>query len=91
MLEDLWDKTWYDDNGRLVIWQKPNLWLAGWVALTVMSLLFSGRAADVFTWAASASLITWAGLEVAQGVNYFRRALGLFVLIYAVATLIKSF
>ena len=91
MLEDLWDRTWYDEKGRVVVWQTPNRWLIGWAALTVLSLLFTGRAADIFTWTASGLLIIWSALEVSQGVNYFRRALGLFVLLYAIATLIKSF
>jgi hypothetical protein len=89
MLE-LWDKFWRDDKGRVVIWQFPNAWLIGWAVLTCISLFFSGKTADVFSWAASASLIVWSILEVTKGVNYFRRALGLLVLIFAIASLIKS-
>jgi hypothetical protein len=90
-MEEYWDKFWRDKEGRLAIWQMPNLWLIGWAALTILSLLIGGRAADIFTWVASALLIVWALLEIKSGASYFRRALGLLVLIYAILTLIKSF
>jgi hypothetical protein len=32
------------------------------------------------------SLFTWAWLELFQGVNYFRRALGFIVLLFAIAS-----
>jgi len=89
--QDLWDKTWKDRDGHVVIWQTPNAWLIGWAVLTVVSLLVNGRSADVLSGLASASLIVWALLEVFKGDSYFRRALGVVVLIFAVASLIKSF
>jgi hypothetical protein len=89
-IEDIWDNTWRDDRGKVVIWQTPNRWLIGWAVLTFISLLVSGKLADVVSWVASAALITWAFLEITKGANYFRRALGALVLIYAIATLIKS-
>jgi hypothetical protein len=90
-IEDIWDLIWYDKRGNLVVWQRPNVWLISWAALTVLSLLFSGRVADIFTWVASGALIVWATLEISKGANYFRRILGVLVLVYAVLTLIKSF
>ena len=87
----LWDRTWKDRQGRVVIWQMPNALLIGWAALTFVSLLVgSGRLADTFSWLASASLISWSLLEIFKGSNYFRRALGLLILVYAVMALIKS-
>jgi hypothetical protein len=91
MLKNLWDKIWKDNNGKIVIWQMPNWFLIGWAILTFISLLFTGRTADIFSWAASASLIYWCWLEITQGVNYFRRALGLFILYYSIVTVLKSF
>ena len=90
MIKDIWDKIWRNKNGRVVIWQAPNMWLIGWALFVTLSLLFTSRLADIFSWIGSASLIIWAVLEILKGVNYLRRALGLLVLIYAVATLIKS-
>jgi hypothetical protein len=87
----LWDRTWRDSNGQVVIWQMPNKWLLGWAGFTVLSLLFSGRTADVFSWAGSISLIVWSLLEILKGANYFRHALGLLIFVFAVASLAKSF
>lgn len=87
---DLWDKTWKNDKGHVVLWQMPNIPLIAWAVLTFLSLLFSGRLADVLSWLSSAALITWSLLEIFKGTNYFRRALGLLVLVYAMMALIKS-
>jgi len=86
----LWDRTWKDNKGGVVVWQMPNLPLIAWAMLTVLSLLVSGRLADIFSWLSSAALITWSLLEIFKGSNYFRRALGLVVLVYAAMALIKS-
>jgi hypothetical protein len=88
--QDIWDKCWKDRRGHVVLWQTPNIPLIAWAVFTVISLFLSGRVADVFSWLGSAALISWSLLEVFRGVNYFRRALGLLVLIFAVMSLIKS-
>jgi ABC-type uncharacterized transport system permease subunit len=89
-MHDLWDKFWRDEEGRVVIWQTPNAWLIGWATATFVSLFFNGRTADVLTFIGSVSLIVWSVLEVTKGANYFRRLLGLVVLIFSIASLIKS-
>ena|SRR5665811_461688 len=86
----LWSKTWRNRQGKVVIWQTPNLPLIAWAGLTILSLLVNGRLADILSWLGSAALITWSLLEIFKGVNYFRRALGLLVLALAVTSLIKS-
>jgi hypothetical protein len=86
----LWDRTWKDKHGRYALWQRPNPWLIAWAVLTTLSLLFTARTADILSAAGSGALIIWALLEVFRGVNYFRRALGLLVLIFAAASLLKS-
>lgn len=86
----LWDRTWKDKNGRIAVWQMPNPWLIGWAVLTTLSLLFTARTADILSAAGSVSLVVWALFEIFKGINYFRRALGLLILIYAVAALLKS-
>lgn len=92
MLGELWDKIWRDDEGNVVIWQMPNIWLIGWAVLTFASLLFSkGLISNILTWAGEASLIIWCLLEIFKGVNYFRRFLGLAVLVYAIITLLRTF
>lgn len=68
----------------------PNIPLIGWAVFTVLSIVFIGRLADVFSWLGSAALIIWCFLEIFKGVNYFRRLLGLVVLVFAVLILVKS-
>jgi len=88
----LWDRIWKDKHGRhVVIWQWPNAYLWAWLILTVVSLFFNGRTADILSGAGSVVLIVWAVLELTKGVNYFRRALGAVVLVWAVLSLIHLF
>jgi hypothetical protein len=87
----LWDKTWKDRNGRYAIWQTPNVWLIGWAVLTTLSLFFTRTTGSIMAGVAAASLIVWSLLEIFRGVNYFRRLLGLIVIIYAITALIRAF
>ena len=87
---DLWDRIWKDRRGRVVIWQTPNVFLIAWAVLTVISLFFNGHTADVISVAGSVALIVWAALELFKGVNYFRRVLGLVILILSVLSLLKT-
>lgn len=92
MHQNLWDRIWKDRKGNVVVIQKPNVFLIAWVVLTIISLFIVGRGtmADVFAIAGCVSLVIWAINEFWRGVNYFRRALGLFVLIFAVMVLLKN-
>lgn len=88
----LWDKFWRDDQGNVVIWQMPNIWLIGWAVLTFISLFFRGNStpANWLSFAGDLFLAVWAVLEVARGVNYFRRLLGFVVLLFVIASIVKS-
>ncbi len=89
--QGLWDRIWKDPDGKVVIWEMPNLPLIVWAVFTGLSVILSkGTLADVCSWIGSAALIIWSLLEIFRGVNYFRRALGLLVLIFAIASLIKN-
>lgn len=90
-LHDIWDKIWKDKHGEVVIWQMPNAFLIGWAVLTVLCLFTSGKLSDYFGGAGDLSLVIWALLEIFKGVNYFRRLLGAVVLIFAIASFIKTF
>ncbi len=89
--QNLWDKTWKDDRGQVVIWQNPSPSLIGWAVLTVLSLLVNGTVADVFSWLATISLAVWSLLEIFGGANYFRRSLGIVVLAFSVASIVNLF
>ncbi len=78
----LFDRTFRDDNGNIVLAQPPNLPILVWGAASLLQRIgTSGKFHTGLVWVAFGALFTWAWLEVFQGVNYFRRALGLVVLI----------
>lgn len=83
MMENtLVDKTFRDSNGEIVLAQMPNLPLIVWIVASLLTLVFtSGKVNTVLDVVANGSLFTWAWMELFQGVNYFRRALGLAVFI----------
>lgn len=82
---NLWDKTWKDKAGYVVLWQNPNIPLWLWIFASILKIFIKHgylmRMLDVL---ALGSLFTWAYLELADGVNYFRRILGAGVLIYII-------
>jgi hypothetical protein len=82
MENTLVDKTFRDSDGKIVLAQMPNLPLIVWIVASILALIFtSGKINTVLDVVANGSLFTWAWLELFQGVNYFRRALGLAVLV----------
>lgn len=90
-ITNIWENMWYDKRGRVVIWQTPNIALIGWAVFTILSLFINGKTADIFQWLGIGSLLIWAGLEIFRGANYFRRLLGVAVLILDVLSIVKLF
>lgn len=85
MNETLFDRTFRDDEGNLAIAQKPNLPAIVWGTATLLSFLpLPSVVVAALNLLAFGAIFTWAWLELFQGVNYFRRSLGLivFVLIF---------
>lgn len=87
MDSSLFDKVFRDSQGNIVIAQPPNLPLITGISATLLKLIFTTdnlyTALDLI---AFGSLFTWAWLELFDGVNYFRRALGLIVLLILVGS-----
>ena len=87
MQNTLFDQTFRDSQGQIVLAQMPNLPIVVWLTATLLNLIptnsniHTGLDAIAF-----GSLFTWAWLELFQGVNYFRRSLGLVVLVGAIAS-----
>ncbi|HEY9811193.1 MAG TPA: hypothetical protein V6D13_17850 [Halomicronema sp.] len=82
----LFDRTFRDKSGNIVIAQPPNLPLI--VALTATLLQFvvpSGNLQAGLDLVGFGAWFTWAWLELFEGVNYFRQALGLVVLVAIIA------
>lgn len=90
-VSDFWDKIWRDQQGRgkVVIYQRPNWLLLGWLVITLISLFVSNGLSTVLGYIADAALVAWALLEIFKGVNYFRRALGAVVLLLVIMMLFK--
>jgi hypothetical protein len=87
MENNLFDSTFRDSSGNIVIAQPLNLPILVWIGATLLKLLFpTGNIYLGLDAIAFGSLFTWAWQELFQGVNYFRRALGLIVLFGAIAT-----
>ncbi len=86
----LFDKIFRDSEGKIVIGQMPNLPLIVWMVASLLKLVFTkGQIYTGLDAVAFGSLFTWAWEELFQGVNYFRRALGLGVLIGVIASRIQ--
>jgi hypothetical protein len=80
-------RFWRDADGRVVLGQRPNLPLIGWLFFTGLTrVLGAGHWRGGVGFAGSALLFTWAYLELTQGVNYFRRLVGLVVLAAVIAS-----
>lgn len=82
----LFDRTFRDREGKIVIAQPPNLPILVGVAATLLALVLpSGKLQTGVDLVAFGALFTWAWLELFQGVNYFRRSLGLVALVSLLA------
>jgi hypothetical protein len=87
MQNTLFDKTFRDSDGNIVVAQMPNPPIIVWGVTSLLKLVFtSGVVNTGLDIVAFGSLFTWAWLELFQGVNYFRRALGFVVLIGVIAS-----
>jgi len=75
------DRCIKDDKGNITITQSPNLPIIVWIIATVISKFTEGTIQTFFGLIAFGAIFTWAWLELFQGVNYLRKALGLAVLI----------
>jgi hypothetical protein len=82
----LFDRTFRDREGNIVIGQMPNLpILVGSAATFLLFVLPSGKIQTAFALVAFGTLFTWAWQELFEGVNYFRRSLGLMGLVSLIA------
>lgn len=82
MKNTLFDQIFRDSDGNIVLAQMPNLPIIVWITASLLKLVFpTGEINTGLDALAFGSLFTWAWLELFQGVNYFRRAIGLTVLI----------
>jgi len=79
------DKIFKDNDGKTVLSQTPNLPLITFGISLLLSKVTGGTAQQLFDVLAFGSLFVFAWLELFNGVNYFRRALGLTVILILIA------
>ena len=85
--DTLFDQVFRDSEGNVVIAQPPNLPLIIWIVASLLKLIvITGKINLGLDLVAFGTLFTWAWEELFQGVNYFRRALGLIVLVGLLAS-----
>jgi hypothetical protein len=90
MESTLFDQVFRDSEGKIVLAQMPNLPLIVWIVASLLKIVFTtGKIHLGLDLLAFGSLFTWAWEELFQGVNYFRRALGLLVLVGVMALKIQ--
>jgi hypothetical protein len=79
------------NTGRLTVVQWPNIPLAAYLLAAAIHIVFrsSTVVSTVVAAVASAALAIWAVLEIAWGVNPFRRGLGSLVLILVVVSALR--
>lgn len=83
----LFNQIFRDQEGNVVLAQMPNPPLITWIIASLFKLIFTTGKINVGLEAlAFGSLFTWAWEELFQGVNYFRRTLGLLVIVVLIAS-----
>lgn len=82
---DFIDKFFKDKAGKLALWQRPNLPLGAWAVSTIISKIISQtKLHQIFELVAFGAIFTWAWLEIFKGASYFRRVLGITVLVLSI-------
>ena len=92
MNNNLFDRLFRDGTGEIVVAQAPNLPIIVWISATLLKLVFkTGQVKVGLDILAFSSLLYWSFLEITQGATYFRRDLGVFVLIALMVSVIERF
>jgi hypothetical protein len=82
MENTLLDRVFRNSEGKIIIIQRPNLPIFVWTLASLFKLFFTTGIINLgLEMIAFASLFSWAWGELFEGVNYFRRGLGLLVII----------
>ncbi|MBD2188475.1 hypothetical protein [Pseudanabaena mucicola] len=92
MENTLFNKVFRDreGEGEIVLAQMPNLPIIVWIVASLLRLFFTtGKISIGLEVIAFGSLFTWAWEELFQGVNYFRRAIGLIILVSLIVSKIQ--
>jgi len=92
MNNNLFDRLFRDNTSEVVVAQAPNIPILVWIAATLLKLVFkTGQVNIALDVLAFGSLLYWSFLEITQGATYFRRDLGVVVLITLMVSVIERF
>ncbi len=81
------DRFFQDDKGNVVIIQPPNIPITVWALSSVLKLVANNGSLYATLDAISyGSIFVWSLMELFQGVNTFRRTLGLVVLVATIVS-----
>jgi hypothetical protein len=81
------DRFFQDDKGNVVIIQPPNIPITVWAIASVLKLVANNGSLYATLDAISyGSIFVWSLMELFQGVNTFRRTLGLVVLVATIVS-----
>lgn len=84
-IKSIYRYFFYDKTGKLVLWQFPNAPLIIWLVFRIITFLNILPAYNsVFKQISIGFFCVWAYLELTQGVNNFRKLLGLLVLTFLI-------
>jgi hypothetical protein len=75
------DKCIKDKEGNIVFGQKPNLPIIVWLICLILQQFLEGDLYKLINVIGFGAIFTWAWLEIFLGVNYFRRAIGVLVMV----------
>jgi hypothetical protein len=74
---NLFGRVFKSKDGKVIVWQKPNLLLWGWILCWPLAMVIRHDAAHRgIQHIGSAALFAWAYLEIRSGDSLFRRILG---------------
>jgi len=79
--KDRVDDFTQDKHGKTVLWQRPNLAIVVWFVAMVLAWVFTGRWEHLAHMVSFGALFAWAWMEIFQGVNMFRRGLGVLIML----------
>jgi hypothetical protein len=81
------DTFWHDKDGNFVVLQMPNKLIIAWFVTFILSeLIHTQPIKFILSWGAFIMLAVWAIREMREGVNYFRKSLGVLVFLLALLT-----
>jgi hypothetical protein len=75
------EKCFKDSKGNITLGEKPNLPLIIFLVCLFLQSISEGKLYTIVDLIGFGAIFTWAWLEIFQGTNYFRRFLGLLVML----------